>query len=146
VALRAQPFLVENRPGATGNIGTEAVVRAPADGYTLLLANTTNAINATVYDKLNFNFTRDIVPVGGVMSTSHVMVVYPSVPARTILEFIAYAWTNPVKISMASAGIGSNGHITGEMFKMRTGVNMLHVPYRGGGPVGTGAGHVRGYA
>jgi tripartite-type tricarboxylate transporter receptor subunit TctC len=130
----AQPFLVESRPGATGNIGTEAVVRAPADGYTLLLANTTNAINAAVYDKLNFNFIRDIVPVAGVMSTSHVMVVYPSVPAKTIPEFIAYARSNPAKVTMASAGIGSNGHITGEMFKMRTGVNMLHVPYRGGAP------------
>jgi tripartite-type tricarboxylate transporter receptor subunit TctC len=130
----AQPFLVESRPGATGNIGTEAVVRAPADGYTLLLATTTNVVNATVYDKLNFNFTRDIVPVAGVMSTSHVMVVHPSVPARTIPEFIAYARANPGKINMASPGNGSNNHVTGELFKMRTGVNMVHVPYRGGAP------------
>jgi tripartite-type tricarboxylate transporter receptor subunit TctC len=130
----AQPFLVESRPGATGNIGTEAVVRAPADGYTLLMETTNNAINATVYDKLNFNFTRDIVPVAGVMNTSHVMVVHPTVPARTIPEFIAYARATPAKINMASAGIGSNGHVTGELFKMRTGVNMVHVPYRGGGP------------
>ena len=91
----AQPFLVENRPGATGNIGTEAVVRAPADGYTLLLATTTNVVNAAVYDNLNFNFTRDIVPVAGVMNTCHVMVVHPLVPARTIPEFIAYARANP---------------------------------------------------
>jgi tripartite-type tricarboxylate transporter receptor subunit TctC len=130
----AQPFLVENRTGFTGNIGTEAVVHAPADGYTLLLATTTNVVNAAVYDKLNFNFTRDIVPVAGVMSTSHVMVVHPSVPARTIPEFIAYARANPAKISYASAGNGSNNHVTGEQFKMRTGVNMVHVPYRGGAP------------
>jgi tripartite-type tricarboxylate transporter receptor subunit TctC len=130
----AQPFLVENRTGFTGNIGTEAVVHAPADGYTLLLATTTNVVNAAVYDKLNFNFTRDIVPVAGVMNTSHVMVVHPSVPARTISEFIAYARANPAKISMASAGNGSQNHVAGEVFKMRTGVNMVHVPYRGGAP------------
>src|SRR6516225_136138 len=130
----AQPFLVENRPGATGNIGTEAVVRTPADGYTLLLATTTNVVNAAVYDKLNFNFIRDIVPVSGVMNTSHVMVVHPSVPARTISEFIAYARANPAKISMASAGNGSQNHVAGEVFQMRTGVNMVHVPYRGGAP------------
>ena len=130
----ARPFLVENRPGATGNIGTEAVVHAPADGYTLLMAGTINAINATLYDKLNHNFIRDIAPVAGVMSTTHVMVVHPSVPARTLPEFIAYARTNPGKINMASAGNGSNGHVTGELFKMRTGVNMVHVPYRGGAP------------
>ena len=130
----AQPFLVENRPGATGNIGTEAVVRAPADGYTLLLATTTNVVNAAVYDNLNFNFIRDIVPVAGVMNTSHVMVVHPLVPARTIPEFIAYARANPTKINMASAGNGSNNHVAGELFKMRAGVNMVHVPYRGGAP------------
>jgi tripartite-type tricarboxylate transporter receptor subunit TctC len=130
----AQPFIVENRTGFTGNIGTEAVVHAPADGYTLLLATTTNVVNAAVYDKLNFNFTRDIVPVAGVMNTSHVMVVHPSVPARTISEFIAYARANPAKISMASAGNGSQNHVAGEVFKMRTGVNMVHVPYRGGAP------------
>ena len=130
----AQPFLVENRPGATGNIGTEAVVHAPADGYTLLMAGTINAINATLYDKLNHNFIRDIAPVSGVMSTTHVMVVHPSVTARTLPEFIAYARANPGKINMASAGNGSNGHVTGELFKMRTGVNMVHVPYRGGAP------------
>ena len=134
----AQPFLVENRPGATGNIGTEAVVRAPADGYTLLLATTTNVVNATVYDNLNFNFTRDIVPVAGVMNTSHVMVVHPLVPARTIPEFIAYARANPAKINMASAGNGSNNHVAGELFKMRAGVDILHVPYRGGAPAVTG--------
>jgi tripartite-type tricarboxylate transporter receptor subunit TctC len=130
----AQPFIVENRTGFTGNIGTEAVVHAPADGYTLLLATTTNVVNAAVYDKLNFNFIRDIVPVSGVMNTSHVMVVHPSVPARTISEFIAYARANPAKISMASAGNGSQNHVAGEVFKMRTGVNMVHVPYRGGAP------------
>jgi len=130
----AQPFIVENRTGFTGNIGTEAVVHAPADGYTLLLATTTNVVNAAVYDKLNFNFIRDIVPVSGVMNTSHVMVVHPSVPARTISEFIAYARANPGKISMASAGNGSQNHVAGEVFKMRTGVNMVHVPYRGGAP------------
>jgi tripartite-type tricarboxylate transporter receptor subunit TctC len=106
----------------------------PPDGYTLLLATTTNVVNATVYDKLDFNFTRDIVPVAGVMSTSHVMVVHPSIPARTIPEFIAYARANPAKISYASAGNGSNNHVTGEQFKMRSGVNMVHVPYRGGAP------------
>jgi tripartite-type tricarboxylate transporter receptor subunit TctC len=111
----AQPFLVENRPGATGNIGTEAVVHAPADGYTLLMAGKVNAINATLYDKLNHNFIRDIAPVAGVMSTSHVMVVHPSVPARTLPEFIAYAQANPGKINMASAGNGSKLLVASEV-------------------------------
>ena len=102
-----QPFVIDNRPGAGGNIGTEAVVRAPADGYTLLLVSAANAINATLYDKLNFNFIRDIAPVAGIIRVPHVMVVHPSVPAKTVPEFIAYAKANPGKINMASAGIGT---------------------------------------
>jgi tripartite-type tricarboxylate transporter receptor subunit TctC len=129
-----QPFVIENRPGAGNNIGTESVVRAPADGYTLLLCGTPNAINATLYDKLNFNFIRDIAPVASIDREPHVMVVTPSVPAKTVPEFIAYAKANPGKISMASAGSGTPAHVAGELFKMMTGVNMVHVPYRGGGP------------
>ena len=129
-----QPFIIENRPGAGNNIGTEAVVRAPADGYTLLLCGIFNATNATLYDKLNFNFIRDIAPVAGVIRGAYVMVVNPSVPAKTVPEFIAYAKANPRKLNMASAGIGTGAHIAGELFKMMAGVDMVHVPYRGGGP------------
>jgi tripartite-type tricarboxylate transporter receptor subunit TctC len=129
-----QQFLIENRPGAGTNIATEAAVNAPADGYTLLLVGPANAINATLYEKLNFNFLRDIVPVGGVVRVPLVMAVNPSLPAKTIPEFIAYAKANPGKISMASAGIGSAPHVGGELFKMMAGVDMVHVPYRGDGP------------
>ena len=132
-----QQFVVENRPGGGSNIGTEAVVRAPADGYTLLLVSTTNAINATLYDKLNFNFIRDIAPVAGITRMPTVMVVNPSVPAKTIPEFIAYAKANPGKINLASPGVGTPGHVSGELFKMMAGVDLVHVPYRGGGPVMT---------
>jgi tripartite-type tricarboxylate transporter receptor subunit TctC len=129
-----QPFVIENRPGAGTNIGTEVVVRAPADGYTLLLAGTPNAINATLYDRLNFNFIRDIAPVASVFRSAYVMVVSPSVPAKSIPEFIAYAKANPGKINMASGGVGSAHHVYGELFKMMAGVNLVHVPYRGAGP------------
>jgi tripartite-type tricarboxylate transporter receptor subunit TctC len=129
-----QPFVIDNRPGAVGNIATEAVVRSPADGYTLLLVGAPHAINATLYDKLNFNFIRDIAPVAGIDREPLVMAVNPSVPARTVPEFIAYAKANPGKISMASAGNGTPSHVSGELFKMMAGVNMVHVPYRGGGP------------
>jgi tripartite-type tricarboxylate transporter receptor subunit TctC len=132
-----QQFVVENRPGGGSNIGTEAVVRAPPDGYTLLLVSTTNASNATLYDKLNFNFIRDIAPVAGVMRVPSVVVVHPSVPAKTIPEFIAYAKTNPGKINLGSPGIGTPPHVAGELFKMMAGVDLVHVPYRGGGPVMT---------
>ena len=129
-----QQFIVDNRPGPGGNIGTEAVVRAPADGYTLLLVGTPNAINATLYDKLNYNFIRDIAPVAGIIREPHVLVLNPSVPAKTVPDFIAYAKTNPRKINMASSGIGSGPHIAGELFKMMAGVDMNHVPYRGAAP------------
>jgi tripartite-type tricarboxylate transporter receptor subunit TctC len=129
-----QQFVIENRPGAGSNIGTEAVARAPADGYTLLLVAPANAINATLYDRLNFNFIRDIAPVAGLIRVANVMEVNPSVPATTLPEFIAYAKANPGKINMASAGNGSQQHVAGELFKMMTGVSMVHVPYRGGGP------------
>jgi tripartite-type tricarboxylate transporter receptor subunit TctC len=126
-----RPFIIENRPGGGGNIGTEAAVRAPADGHTLLAVATANAINATLYDKLNFNFLRDIRPVASINRTPLVMVVNPSVPAGTVSEFIAYARVNPGKISMASTSTGTPGHVTGELFKMLTGMNMVHVPYGG---------------
>jgi tripartite-type tricarboxylate transporter receptor subunit TctC len=129
-----QQFVIENRPGAGGNVATEAAVRAPADGYSLLLAHSINAINATLYEKLNFNFIQDIAPVTSFASGALVMVVNPSVPARTVPEFIAYAKANPGKINMASQGVGSTGHVSGELFKMMTGVNLVHVPYRGAGP------------
>jgi tripartite-type tricarboxylate transporter receptor subunit TctC len=129
-----QPFIIDNRPGAGSNVGTEAVVRAPADGYTLLLCSVTDAINATLYDKLNFNFIRDIAPVAGFIRGTHVLVVNPSVPAKTVPEFIAYAKANPRQLNMASAGTGTGVHIAGELFKMMAGVDMVHVPYRGGGP------------
>ena len=129
-----QPFVIENRPGASSNIATEAVVRAPADGYTILLAGTTSAINATLYDKLNFNFVHDIAPVASIMRVPNVMEVNPSVPVKTVPEFIAYAKANPGKISMASSGNGAPSHVAGELFKMMAGVNLVHVPYRGAGP------------
>jgi tripartite-type tricarboxylate transporter receptor subunit TctC len=124
-------FIIENRPGAGSNIAAEVVVRAPPDGYTLLSVATPNAINATLYDKLNFDFIRDIAPVAGVVRTPAVMVVNPSFPAKTVPEFIAYAKANPGKINMASGGVGSGNHLSGELFKMMAGVNMRHVPYRG---------------
>jgi tripartite-type tricarboxylate transporter receptor subunit TctC len=126
-----QPFVIENRPGAGGNLGTEAVVRAPADGYTLALIGAPSVINATLYEKLNFNFIRDIAPVAIIIRFPNVMVVNPSVPVKTVPEFIAYAKANPGKINMASAGIGSPQHVAGELFKMMAGVDMVHVPYRG---------------
>src|SRR5215475_14515582 len=126
-----QPFVIDNRPDAVGNIATEAVVRSPADGYTLLLVGAPHAINATLYDKLNFNFIRDIAPVAGIDREPLVMVLNPSVPAKTVPEFIAYAKANPGKINMASAGNGTPSHVSGELFKMMAGVNMVHVPYRG---------------
>jgi tripartite-type tricarboxylate transporter receptor subunit TctC len=129
-----QPFVIENRPGAGTNIGTEAVVRARADGYTLLLVGPPNAINATLYDKLNFNFIRDIAAVAGISREPDIMEVHPSFPAKTVPEFIAYVRANPGKINHASAGTGSAGHVAGELFKMMTGVSMVHVPYRGGAP------------
>jgi tripartite-type tricarboxylate transporter receptor subunit TctC len=129
-----QPFVIENRPGAAGNIGTEAVVRAPADGYTLLLAASPAAINATLYEKLNFNLIRDVAPVAGIHREPNVMKVNPSVPVKTVPEFIAHAKANPGKINMASGGNGSPSHVSGELFKMMTGVNLVHVPYRGAGP------------
>jgi tripartite-type tricarboxylate transporter receptor subunit TctC len=124
----------ENRPGAASNIATEAVVRASGDGYTLLLASQTNAVNATLYDKLNYNFIRDIAPVAGISREPNVMVVNPTFPAKTVPEFIAYAKANPGNINFASGGNGSPPHVSGELFKMMTGVNMTHVPYRGGAP------------
>jgi tripartite-type tricarboxylate transporter receptor subunit TctC len=129
-----QPSVIENRPGAGGNIGTEAVVRALPDGYALLLVGGWNAINATLYENLNFNFIRDITAVASIVRVPSVMVVHPSVPATTVPEFIAYAKANLGKISMASVGSGSPPHVTGELFKMMAGVDMVHVPYRGGGP------------
>ena len=129
-----QPFIVENRPGAGTNIATEAVVRAPADGYTLLLGGAVNAVNATLYEKLNFDFIRDIAPVAGIIRFPNLMEVNPSFPAKTVPEFISYAKANPGKITFASTGIGSTQHLSGELFKMMTGVNMVHVPYRGAAP------------
>jgi tripartite-type tricarboxylate transporter receptor subunit TctC len=129
-----QPFIIENRPGAGGNIATEAVVRAPADGHTLLLVNPPNAVNQALYEKLNFNFIRDIAPVAGILSLPNAMLVHPSFAAKSVPEFIAYAKANPGKLSMASAGNGSAPHLAGELFKMMTQVDMVHVPYRGGGP------------
>jgi len=126
-----QQFIVENRPGAGGNIAAEAVVRAPADCYTLLVIGANNAINATLYDKLSFNLTHDIVPVAGIYRVRQVMVVHPAFAAKTLPEFIAYAKANPGRINFASAGNGSVAHVTGELFKMMAGVNMQHVPYRG---------------
>jgi tripartite-type tricarboxylate transporter receptor subunit TctC len=129
-----QQFVIENRPGAGGNIGAEAVVRATADGYTLLIAAGANAIGTSLYQNLTFNFIRDIAPVAGLIRIPFVMEVNPSVPAKTVPEFIAYAKASPGKISMASSGIGTTPHVAGELFKMMAGVNMVHVPYRGAGP------------
>ena len=129
-----QQFVIENRPGAGTNIATEAVVNAPPDGYTLLSAGAPNAINATLYEKLNFNFIRDIAPVAGIISVANVFTVHPSVSAKTVPEFIAYAKANPGKINMATNGNGSASHMSAELFKMMTGVNMLNVPYRGTAP------------
>jgi tripartite-type tricarboxylate transporter receptor subunit TctC len=127
-----QQFVIENRPGAGTNIGSEAVVRAAPDGYTLLLASTANAVNATLYNKLNYNFIRDIALVAGIIRYPNVLVVHPSFPAKTVPEFIAYTNSNSGKINMASPGNGTSPHLAGELFKMMTGVKMLHVPYRGG--------------
>src|SRR5262245_51157781 len=129
-----QQFVIENRPGASTNLATEAVVNAPADGHTLLMVSPSNAVNATLYDKLNFVFVRDIVPVAGITRVANVMVVNPTLPAKTVPEFIAYAKANPDRINMASGGTGSSNHISGELFKMMAGVKMVHVPYRGGSP------------
>jgi tripartite-type tricarboxylate transporter receptor subunit TctC len=128
----AQPFVIENRTGAGGNIGTESVVRATPDGYTLLLVGVSNAMNATLYKKLNFNFIREIAPVASIGGSPYVMVINASVPAKTVSEFIAYAKANPGKINMGSSGSGSVSHVFGERFKMMTGINLVHVPYRGG--------------
>src|SRR5262245_27145466 len=132
-----QQFVIENRPGAGSNIGTEAVVRAPPDGYTLLLAYSSNAINATLYDRLNFNFIRDIAPVASISRETTVMVVNSSFPAKTVPEFVAYAKANSGKINFASGGNGTPPHVVGELFKMTAGVNLIHVPYRGGAPAVT---------
>ena len=129
-----QPFVIDNRPGAAANIGTEAAVRAPADGYTLLIVGTTQATNAALYDKVNFDLIRDIAPIAGVFRGALVIVVHPSVPARSVPEFIAYAKANPRKVNMASSGAGAASHLAGELFKMMAGIDMVHVPYRGGGP------------
>jgi tripartite-type tricarboxylate transporter receptor subunit TctC len=129
-----QQFIIENRPGAATNIATEAVVRAPADGYTLLLVNPANATNATIYNRLNFNFIADVAPVAGIIRVPNVMVVNPSLPANTVPEFIAYAKANPGKLNCASGGGGGSDHMAVELFMMMTGINMLHVPYRGAAP------------
>jgi tripartite-type tricarboxylate transporter receptor subunit TctC len=129
-----QPFIIDNRPGAGGNIGAEAAAKAPPDGYTLLLVAPANVVNVTLYDKLEFNFMRDIAPVGGLTRVPEVMEVNPSFPAKTVPEFIAYAKANPGKINMASGGNGSAAHVAGELFKIMTGIEMVHVAYRGLGP------------
>jgi tripartite-type tricarboxylate transporter receptor subunit TctC len=129
-----QPFIVDNRSGGGGNVGAEFVVRAPADGYTLLLVGPPNAINATLYDRLNFDFIQDVAAVAGIYTVPLVLVVNPSVPIKSVAELIAYAKANPGKLNMASAGIGSPQHAGGELFKMMTGIDMVHVPYRGTGP------------
>jgi len=133
-----QPFIVENRPGAASNVAAEAVVRSPADGYTLFVVGVNNAINATLYDKLTFDLVRDIAPVGGISQVPNVMEVNPAVPAKTVPEFIAYAKANPGKLNMASGGNGTSMHLCGELFKRMTGIDMVHVPYRGAGPALTG--------
>jgi tripartite-type tricarboxylate transporter receptor subunit TctC len=128
-----KPFVVENKPGAAGNIGTETVVRAAPDGYTLFLVNTANAINASLYEKLNFDFVRDIAPIAGIIRAPNVLEVNSSVPVNSVAEFIAYAKANPGKINFGSGGIGTLTHVSGELFKMMTGVDIVHVPYRGSG-------------
>lgn len=129
-----QPFVVENRPGAGNNLGTEAVINAPPDGYTMLLVNPANGINATLYKDLKFNFIRDIAPVAGLVRTPNVMEVTNGLPVKTVKEFIDYCKANPGKINMASSGSGTSVHLSGELFKSMTGCNMLHVPYKGAGP------------
>jgi tripartite-type tricarboxylate transporter receptor subunit TctC len=129
-----QPFVIENKPGAGNNLGTETVVKAAPDGYTMLLVNPANGINATLYKELNFNVIRDIAPVAGIVRTPNVMEVTPSFPAKTVAEFIAYCKANPGKINMASSGSGTSVHLSGELFKSMTGCQMLHVPYKGAGP------------
>src|SRR5437588_3188027 len=129
-----QEFYIENRPGAASNIGTEAALRAPPDGYTLLQVTSSNAVNATFYEKLNFDLMNDMAPVAGIIRVPFVMEITPSIPAKSVPEFIAYAKANPGKINMASGGIGTSTHIAGELFKMMAGVNLLHVPYRGSAP------------
>lgn len=126
-----QPFIIETRPGAGTNLGTESMIRSAPDGYTVLLAGTPNAINASLYPRLSFNFIRDAAPVVGIAAVPNVMVVHPSVPVKTVPEFLAYAKANPGKVNMASSGVGSTPHLAGELFKMMTGVNVQHVPYRG---------------
>jgi tripartite-type tricarboxylate transporter receptor subunit TctC len=130
-----QQIVIENRGGAGSNIAVEATIGAPADGHTLLIVGATNAINATLYEKLNFNFIRDIAPVAGIIRVPLIMEMHPSVPAKTVAEFIAYAKARPGKINMGSGGIGTTLHVSGELFKMMTGIDMLHVPYRGAGPM-----------
>jgi tripartite-type tricarboxylate transporter receptor subunit TctC len=138
-----QPFVVENRPGAGTNLGTEVVARAPGDGYTLLSTGTSSAINATLYERLNFVFLRDLAPVAGIMRVPNVMEIHPSVPAKTVPEFITYAKANPGKLNMASSGNGSTAHVFGELFKMMAGVDLVHVPYRTGALADLIAGHVQ---
>jgi tripartite-type tricarboxylate transporter receptor subunit TctC len=132
-----RPYVIENRSGAGGNVGTEAAVRAAPDGYTLLMVAPANAINASLYKKLNFNFNRDIAPIAGVVCVPYVMEVSLSVPAKTVAEFVAYAKANPGKLNMASPGVGTGNHMAGELFKLMTGVNLEHVPYRGAQPAMT---------
>jgi len=129
-----QPFVIENRPGAGTNVGTELVVHAPPDGYTVLVVSSSHAINATLYDKLNFSFVRDIAPVASIMRVPNVMVVNPAFPARSVREFIDYGKANPGKLNFASSGIGASNHMSGELFKVMTGLDMTHVPYRSSGP------------
>jgi tripartite-type tricarboxylate transporter receptor subunit TctC len=129
-----QQFIIENRPGAGGNIGTEAVVRAPPDGYTPLVMLTPNAVNATLFEKLNFNFIRDIAPVAGISREPNVLVTHASVPSRDVAAFITYAKANPGRVTMASSGNGTSPHIAGELFKMMTAVDLVHIPYRGAAP------------
>jgi tripartite-type tricarboxylate transporter receptor subunit TctC len=129
-----QQIVIENRAGAASNIAAEAVIKSPPDGYTLFMVGPNNAINASLYDKLNFDFVRDFAPVAGILRVPNVMEVHPSVPATTVPEFIAYAKANPGKINMVSGGNGTSVHVSGELFKMMTGISMVHVPYRGAGP------------
>jgi len=140
-----QSFFIENKPGAGNNMGTETVVNAPPDGYTMLLVNPANGINATLYKSLNFNFIRDIAPVAGIVRTPNVMVVTPLLPVKTVAEFIAYCKANPGKLNMASSGSGTSVHLSGELFKSMTGCEMVHVPYKGAGPalIDLMSGHVQ---